>query len=73
MVSLPTYPAEGLSTVGHHKVLNLSTSLVSRGHEERLFSKMELSFLFMRSTMVKGMSLFLLGWKLHKMGLEPLQ
>ena len=63
MVLLPTHAPKGLSTVGHHKVLILSTSLVPRGHEGRLFSKMQLSFLFIRSTMVKGMSLFPLGWR----------
>jgi len=50
--------------VGHHKVLNLSTSLVPHGCEERLFSKTQLSFLFIiRSTMAKGMLLFPLGWR----------
>lgn len=63
MVPLPTHSPEGLSTVGHHKVLILSTALVPRGHEERLYSKMQISFLFIRSAMAKGMSLFPLCWR----------
>lgn len=63
MDPLRTHSPHRLSTVGHHKVLILSTSLVPRGHGKRLFSKMQLSLIFIRSTMVKGMSQFPLGWR----------
>lgn len=63
MVLLPTHPPTGLSNVGHQTVLILSTFLFPCGHEERLFNKMQLSLLFIGSTLVKGMSLFPLGWR----------
>lgn len=63
MVPPPTHPPKGLLTVGHHKMLILKTSLVPCGQKERLFSKMQHSFLFIRSTVAKVKVLDPLVWK----------
>lgn len=63
MVPIPTHPPKGLLTVGHHKVLILTISFVPCDQKERLFSKMQHSFLFISSTVAKVKVLYPLVWR----------